>query len=102
MMNGEVRLYFAGRLDWDTEYIQATCATDLGTQARLLAEGAKNAKGIKTRPVADHYTFGLATEQEFGPTHGMKHAPRGLAAKPADQVKAVQEVLGMENERARD
>lgn len=92
MMNqiqAEVRLYYTGRSDWDTEYFTAITNTDLMNQAAAIAKQNR----------ADHFNFGRATEEDTRP---QRSAPRktlkGLGSSPADQVRAIEGFLGLGTE----
>ena len=56
-MNAEVRLYYKGRIDWDTIYFKAITETD------LVNKGCEIAKKNK----ADFHSSGMATEMAFPP-----------------------------------
>ena len=89
-IQAEVRLYFLGRQDWDTEFFKAISNTDIMVQATDIAQ----------RHRADHYNFGLATpEEEYkhsGPSR--RPAPKGLGASARVQVDAIKGFLGVETE----
>jgi len=88
MSKYEVRLYYKGRADWDTEFFDANCNIE-----------ARN-KGIEIakKMHADHHSVGQPTPQDdyrhSGPLP--KRAPAGLGTNPKDQIAAVEGFLGAE------
>lgn len=86
MLQGEVRLYFIGRVDFDTEFFKATSNTDILTKATKIAE--------KRRAI--HFNCSLATELEE-PRHTGRpdRRPKGLGPSAKDQVKAIESFLGV-------
>lgn len=85
LISAEVRLYFLGRLDWDTEYFTAKSQTEVYTMAREIAKQRK----------AYHFNCGLATEEAY---------PSGrtrIIAAPAnlkDQIASIKAAIGYEEE----
>lgn len=91
-MQREVRLYFTGRTTFDTHYFESNCPTDTANKAAAIASLNR----------ADHYNFGVATEEEQPKDSYRRREP--VAFKPSrgstkEQVEAIQEVLGMNRER---
>jgi len=88
-LQAEVRLYFNGRQDWDTEFFKATSATDVRSKAANIAKLKR----------ADHFNCGLATPMEEYQHRGpVTHKPKGLGTNPRDQVKAIEGFLGVEQQ----
>ena len=88
-IQAEVRLYYKGRLDWDTEHFQAFGPTDLMVQASEIA--------VKHR--ADHFNFGLATGEEEYQHRGAPRKVKGLGSSARDQVDAIKGFLGVEEKQ---
>lgn len=88
-IQAEVRLYFNGRQNWDTEFFKATSNTDVLNKAMDIAK----------RRHADHFNCGLATSvEEYHHSGPVAHKPKGLGTNPRDQVKAIQGFLGVEQQ----
>lgn len=86
MIHAEVRLYYAGRADWDTEHFDATCNTDLLHKAQEIAKKAH----------ADHFGCGRATAEEEYKHLGPPLRVHGVGPHVHDQVAAIEGFLGME------
>lgn len=90
-IQAEVRLYYNGRQDWDTEYFQATCVTDLVNKAEEIANNK--------RPKPDHFTFGRATAVDTDDKpKNIGRKLKGLGPSAKDHVKAIQNALGINTE----
>ena|SRR5271157_861642 len=83
----EVRLYFNGRPDWDTEFYTATCNTESRNKAEKIAKQRH----------ADHWSCGLSTPEAEYKYSGLVRIPkvRAVGQNPKDQVKAIEGFLGM-------
>ena len=89
-MQAEVRLYYLGRTDYDTQHFTAVCPTDILNQATAIAKKQK----------ADHYNFGVATaEEEYQHRGPVRRAPKGLGASAKEQVEAIKGFLGVNEEQ---
>jgi len=84
-IQAEVRLYYTGRTDWDTEFFKALGPTDIMIQANVIARQAR----------ADHFNFGLATAEEEYKHRGPIRKMKGLGSSARDQVDAVKGFLGV-------
>ena len=90
-LQAEVRLYFNGRQDFDTEFFKATSATDVKSKAADIAK----------RKRADHFNCSLATPlEEYHHKGPVSHRPKGLGSNPKDQVAAIQGFLGVEQQES--
>lgn len=87
LLQAEVRLYFTGRSDWDTEFFKATCPSDIYHKASVIA----------AKRHAVHFNCSLATPEER--PYAVKKL-RGLSANPKDQVAAIEAHLGVDREEA--
>lgn len=88
LLQAEVRLFYNGRQDWDTEHFTARCATELYNKA----------KDIAKRHRAPHFNCGLATPEEEYKHSGPIRRPKVVAgpANPRDQVAAINAAMGLE------
>jgi hypothetical protein len=85
-IQAEVRLYFQGRADWDTEFFEATSHTDLQNKALEIAKRAH----------ADHSSYGPRTAENEYKHLGPVPKVRGVGSHVHDQVAAIEGFLGME------
>jgi hypothetical protein len=94
LIQAEVRLYFNGRTDYETEFFTATCPTDMQMKA---ADRAKK-RG------ANHFNAGIATEEDENQNSGSGRRFRTIAAPTSvkDQVAAIEASLGMEKSRSKN
>jgi hypothetical protein len=81
----ELRLYFLGRIDYETEYFAATCPTDMMTQAKTIAKSRK----------ANHFNIGpsLDDKEQHRNTERRRHVTIG-PSNMRDQVAAIEEAIG--------
>jgi hypothetical protein len=88
-IQGEVRMYYTGRIDFDTEYFQAASLGDIQLQATAIAK----------RNRADHFNFSLATE-EVEQNYRSTRVPKvkGMGGSVKDQVKAIEFAIGVQEE----
>ena len=92
VIKAEVRLYFNGRSDWDTEFFDASCATDVMAKATAIAK----AKG------ADHFNCSRATAEDEYKHSGPTRRPKlQLLGTMKDQVAAIESITGMEAKKSR-
>lgn len=87
LINAEVRLYFPGREDWDTEFFHATCPTDIMTKATAIARVHH----------ASHFTFGMATPEEEYHHRGPRLSRKATPSNVKDQVKAIAAAVGLDD-----
>lgn len=90
-MNAEVRLYFIGRLDWDTEYFKATCPTDLAAKAEEIAMTKK----------AHHFNFGLATPEETYVSRDHRGKKIAISSDVKTQVEIIEKFVGLGERESR-
>jgi hypothetical protein len=94
MAKYEVRLYYKGRADWDTEFFDATSHT-----------GARNeAAKIAKQHHADHHCVGQPTPQDeykhSGPLSKTKIS--ALGTNPKEQVAAVETMFGINSKKKKE
>jgi hypothetical protein len=87
IIKAEVRLYYSGRADWDTEHFDASCNTDLLHKAQKIAKEKH----------ADHFSCGRATQEEEYKHLGAPLKVRGVGSHVHDQVAAIEGFLGVES-----
>lgn len=93
LIQAEVRLYFLGRTDWDTEFFTATSATDIRTKAAAIAKSKR----------ADHFNCSRATAEDEYKHSGPSRKPRVLlAGSVQDQVAAIESFTGIDRKKTRD
>jgi hypothetical protein len=93
LIQAEVRLYFLGRQDWDTEFFQATSATDVRNKAAAIAKLKR----------ADHSNCGRATAEDEYKHSGPSRKPRVLLAGDVkDQVAAIESFTGIDRKKSRE
>ncbi len=88
-MKYEVRLYYNGRKDWDTEFFDANCNTEASNKGREIAK----------KMHADHHSVGQPTPMDEYKHSGPlpKRAPAALGSNVHDQVAAIEGFLGVES-----
>lgn len=92
LIQAEVRLYFMGRQDWDTEFFTATCGTEIMTKAKQIAKAKR----------ADHFNCGRATAEDEYKHIGPARKPKiQLPGTVKDQVAAIESFTGMEAKKSR-
>jgi hypothetical protein len=83
MIHAEVRFFFTGRNDWETELFEARSETELYNKARDMAKQRR----------ASHFNCGVATEEIRVIETGRR--PRVIPAQSVkDQVKLIEEATG--------
>lgn len=87
MTTCEVRLFYNGRIDYDTEYIKANCPIDLYNKAKILAKQRN----------AQHFNCNIAMAGEERKPEVPIRKPRFSAAPKnvKDQVKLIEEAIGL-------
>lgn len=84
----EVRLYFLGRIDYDTEYMTATSPTDMYNKAKDMAKERK----------AIHFNVSSTTADEIKyraqPVTTRRPGYYASLSKPKDQIEAIETVIG--------
>lgn len=90
----EVRLYYRGRSDWDTEFF------DANSNIEARNKGIEIAKKMH----ADHHSVGQPTPQDEYKHSGPlpKRAPAALGQDPKEQVAAVEGLLGLSKKKKKD
>lgn len=94
MFDAEVRFYYNGRQDWDTEYLSVNSAIELATRAKEMAKNGTNPAGQLVRATADFYNYSTATPLAR-PTD-VRRRPR-LSNNVEDQIAAIEGTVGKED-----
>lgn len=84
----EVRFYFLGRTDYDTEYMTATSSTDMYNKAKSMAKERKAIHFNVSSTTADEVTYRVQ------PVTTRRPGYFASLSKPKDQIEAIETVLG--------